>query len=191
MTSSTGRKQVSPANGTDEGVAVQDAWVAILVRTNCERQVAKKLEPVCQECYVPVQEEIHLWSDRKKKVQRIVIPNIVFVRCQQTLFRELKCFSFVRGLLANPGEKEPAIIPNAQIEKLRFMLGQADVPVELENDVRKVHILGGKFRVVRGPFRGLEGTICHLRDEDLHVGVLLNGLGFAHVRINKDDIERI
>ena len=77
------------------------------------------------------------------------------------------------------------------MEKLRFMLGHADVPVELENDVRNVHILGGKFRVVRGPFRGLEGTICHLRDEDLHVGVLLNGLGFAHVRINKDDIEKI
>ena len=182
---------ISPANVTDGGVAVTSTWVAALVHTNCERQVARQLEPLVDECYVPVQEEIRFWSDRKKKIQRIVIPNIVFVRCLPTLFVELKRFSYVRGLLGNPGEKTPALIPDSQIEKLRFMLGQTDIPVELEGDMRKAVLEGGKFRVVRGPFKGLEGEVLHMRDGDLHVGVRLHGLGFAHVHINKSDIERI
>jgi hypothetical protein len=127
-----GQQQGASANGTDGGGAVENAWVAALVQTNCERQVARKLEPLSFECYVPVQEEIHLWSDRKKKVQRLVIPNIVFVKTPQPRFDELKRLSFVRGLLSHPGEKEPAKIPEVQMEKLRFMLGQTDIPVELE-----------------------------------------------------------
>ena len=182
---------ISPVNGTDDGVAVASVWVAALVHTNCERQVARKLEPLVDECYVPVQEEIRLWSDRKKKIQRTVIPNIVFVRCQPSLFVELKRLSFVRGLLVNPGEKTPALIPDGQIEKLRFMLGQSEVPVELEGDERRAILEGGRFRVVRGPFKGLEGEVLRMRDGDLHVGVRLHGLGFAHVHINKSDIERI
>lgn len=109
----------------------------------------------------------------------------------QPRFDELKRLSFVRGLLSHPGEKEPAKIPEVQMEKLRFMLGQTDVPVELENNVRQLKVGEGKYRVMRGPFRGLEGTIYYMRDGDVRVGVLLQGLGFANVRINKSDIERI
>lgn len=191
MHSIMGQQQGASANGTDGGGAVENAWVAALVQTNCERQVARKLEPLSFECYVPVQEEIHLWSDRKKKVQRLIIPNIVFVKTPQPRFDELKRLSFVRGLLSHPGEKEPAKIPEVQMEKLRFMLGQTDVPVELENNVRQLKVGEGKYRVMRGPFRGLEGTIYYMRDGDVRVGVLLQGLGFANVRINKSDIERI
>jgi len=191
MQGQSGMRQISPANGTDGGVAVAASWVAALVHTNCERQVADKLKLMFDECYVPVQEEVHLWSDRRKKIQRTVIPNIVFVRCLPTLFAELKRFSYVRGLLGNPGEKTPALIPDGQIEKLRFMLGQSEVPVELEGDERRAILEGGRFRVVRGPFKGLEGEVLRMRDGDLHVGVRLHGLGFAHVHINKSDIERI
>lgn len=182
---------VSPANVTDGGVAVASTWVAALVHTNCERQVARQLEPLVDECYVPVQEEIRFWSDRKKKIQRIVIPNIVFVRCLPTLFVELKRLSYVRGLLVNPGEKTPAIISDGEIEKLRFMLGQSDVPVELDGHMRKTFLVGDKFRVVRGLFRGLEGDIYSVHDSEFYVGVLLHGIGFACVHINKSDIERI
>lgn len=185
-------KRISPVNVTDGGVAVTGTWVAALVHTNCERQVARKLEALVYECYVPVQEEIKLWSDRKKKIQRIVIPNIVFVKCPPTSFAELKRLSYIRGLLINPGEKTPALIPDSQIENLRFMLGQSDVPVELEGNARKTALsLGGKFRVVRGPFRGVEGEVLSMSNGDLHIGVLLHGLGYAHVKISMSDIEKI
>ena len=140
--------------------------------------------------YVPVQEEIHCWSDRMKKVQRLVIPSIVFVKSEETRFNELRRQSLVRGLLSNPGQGRPALIPDVEIERLRFMLGQSDVPVELEGNVRQMEI-GSKVIVMRGVFRGLEGTVSYMRDGTMHVGVLLQGLGYAHVEINKKDIQEI
>ncbi len=183
-------EKLAPANVTDGREARPNLWVAILVQTNCERRVSEKLNSRNFESYVATQEELHRWSDRIKKIQRLVIPNIVFVRAEKSRFEELKRFSFVRGLLSNPGEKEPAIIPDKQIDMLQFMLGQTDVPVLVDNNVRQLN-LGGRIRVIRGTFRGFEGTICRLREGDLHVGILLNGLGFAHVQINKNDIQEI
>ncbi len=187
---SVGISNGAAVNVTDEGEAVHGVWVAIMVHTNCERRVADRLEHLSFECYIPVQEEIHCWSDRMKKVQRMVIPSIVFVRCQESRFVELRRQSLVRGLLTNPGEGKPAKIPDAEIERLRFMLGQSDVPVELDGNVRQLEI-GSRVIVMRGVFRGLEGTVCYMRDGTLHVGVLLQGLGYAHVEIDKKDIREI
>ena len=179
----------SPGDGTGEGGAVHRIWVAILVHTNCEHRVAERLAELSVECYVPVQEEVHRWSDRIKRVQRVVIPSVVFAKVGLSRINDLKRLSFVRGLLTNPGESKPAVIPDVQIERLRFMLGQTDVPVELGCDVRQFSV-GCSVRVVRGLFRGLEGTVLYA-DEGVHVGVLLEGLGYAHMEINESDIEEI
>ena len=187
---SIGVNNGAPVNGTDDGEAVHGAWVAVMVHTNCERRVADRLEHLSFECYVPVQEEIHCWSDRMKKVQRLVIPSIVFVKSEEARFNELRRQSLVRGLLSNPGQGRPALIPDVEIERLRFMLGQSDVPVELEGNLHQMEI-GSKVVVMRGVFRGLEGTVSYMRDGTMHVGVLLQGLGYAHVEINKKDIQEI
>ncbi len=175
---------------TDDRGAYPKVWVAALVQTNCERRVSEKLATALFDNYVASQEELHRWSDRIKKVQRLVIPNIVFVNTSKERFDELKHFTFIRGLLTNPGDKVPAVIPDRQIETLRFMLGQTDEPVILDGNIRQLN-LGGKVRVLRGSFRGLEGTVCRFREGDLHVGIHIGILGFAHVRIGLNDIEKI
>ena len=54
-------------------------WVAALVKINTEKKVGERLSKLGYHSYVPTQTEIHQWSDRKKKIERIVIPMIVFV----------------------------------------------------------------------------------------------------------------
>ncbi|MCR4994949.1 MAG: UpxY family transcription antiterminator [Bacteroidales bacterium] len=188
------KKQLSnernpPATVTDDREACSNAWVAALVHTHCERRVAEQLKELSFDTFVAQQEELHRWSDRMKKVQRIVIPNIVFVNTPTKRLDELRRYSFVRGLMSNPGQREPAIIPHKQIAMLRFMLGQTDVPVMMDN-ARHFH-LGGRVRVLRGSLRGLEGTICHYHEGDLHLGVHIPILGIAHIRIALNDVEEI
>lgn len=173
---------------TDDREACSDVWIAILVQTHCERRVAEQLEGLSFMTFVAQQEELHRWSDRIKKVQRIVIPNIVFVKTQTKRLDELKRFSFVHGILRNPGVSQPAVIPEKQMEMLRFMLGQSDIPVSLDGTIRKFS-LGKKVRVVRGSLRGLEGTVCRYNDGDAYVGIQIPLLGFAHIRISVNDIE--
>ncbi len=179
-----------PVTVTDDREARSEVWVAILVQTHCERRVAEQLAGLSFDTFVAQQEELHRWSDRMKKVQRIVIPNIVFVRTCPGRFDELKRYSFVRGIMSNPGVRQPAVIPTNQMEMLRFMLGQSDTPVTLDNTIRQIR-LGGNVRVLRGTLRGLEGTVCRYREGDVHVGVNIPILGYAHIRISVNDIEEI
>ncbi|MCR5180756.1 MAG: UpxY family transcription antiterminator [Bacteroidaceae bacterium] len=182
-------EDIAPVSVTDERVARPSVWVAALVKTHSERRVSEQLESLSFQTLVAQQEEIHQWSDRKKKVQRIVISNIVFVKSPKERFDELKRYTFVRGLLSNPGQRVPAIIPDEQMSTLRYMLGQSDTPVMLDS-ARQFH-LGGKVRVVRGSLRGLEGVVCRYREGDVHVGVQIPILGIAHIRIASNDIEEI
>ena len=66
-------------NGTDDREARSKRWVAALVQVRSEKAVGKKLESLGIENWVPTQMEIHQWSDRKKKIERVVIPMIVFI----------------------------------------------------------------------------------------------------------------
>ena len=53
-------------------------WIAALVKMNTEKKVSAKLTQLGYHNYVPTQTEIRQWSDRKKKIDKVVIPMIVF-----------------------------------------------------------------------------------------------------------------
>ncbi len=70
----------SLANGTSDHEAYPKRWTAVLVHTNCEKKVAANLDKLGIENYIAVQTEEHQWSDRRKKIDRVVIPMaILFV----------------------------------------------------------------------------------------------------------------
>ena len=46
-------------------------WYVAYVRLFHERKTAEKLAAMGIESFVPIREEIHQWSQRKKKVKRI------------------------------------------------------------------------------------------------------------------------
>lgn len=184
-------EKMASVNVTDDREARPKAWVAALVQTNCERTVANKLENLSIECYVAAQEEMHRWSDRMKKVTRVVIPNIVFIHTDPGRFSDVKRLSFIRGLMAHPGMRQPAAIPEEQMQMLKFMLHQSDVPVYLGGADLQCMSVGERVRVVRGPLKNLEGEICHLSNNELHVGITINELGLAHALVSVNDIEKI
>ena len=73
-----------PADGTGNGVARPKHWYAAYVRLYHEKKISIQLSKMGIENFLPVQEEIHQWSDRRKKIERILIPMIVFVRVTPT-----------------------------------------------------------------------------------------------------------
>ena len=178
----------SPAHGTDDREAHPKHWVAALVQVRSEKAVGKKLQGLNIENYVPTQWEIHQWSDRKKKVERVVIPLIVFVHADKATIKRLILHPFIHKLVSYPGQNAPAIIPDDQLEKLRFMLRHSDRPVEMKEHVFKT---GDRVRIVRGPLKDLEGELCRIDDEKPMVAIQIECLGYACVNIDKSDIENI
>ena len=177
---------LSTVDVTDDREACSKHWVAALVQMRSEKAVGKKLQAMGIENWVPTQWEIHQWSDRKKKVERVVIPMIVFVHVEKQAIKELAYHSFIHKLVTAPGERTPSIIPDEQIENLRFMLKQSEVQVEMRDHVLKT---GDYVRIVRGPLKNLEGEICNVEPGKSTVAILIDTLGYACINIDKSDLE--
>lgn len=176
---------ISTVDVTDDREACPKHWVAALVQVRNEKSVGKKLQDLGIENYVPTQSEIHQWSDRKKKIERVVIPMIVFIRAQENAIKELAYHPFIHKLLTAPGQRTPAIIPDIQIENLKFMLGQTEAQVEIKERIFKT---GDHVRIVRGPLKDLEGELCKVESDKPTVAVQIEGLGYACISIDKADL---
>ena len=88
--------------------------------------------------------------------------------------------------MSYPGHKNAAIIPDQQMEHLKFMLHHADTEVNVTDSVLKV---GDEVEVIRGSLKGLKGNICYIEENKPMIGVYMNLLGYVCVMINKNDIK--
>ena len=170
---------------TTDREAHPERWVAALVQMCTEKKVGDRLMKLGIENYVPTQTEIHQWSDRKKKIERVVIPMVVFVRADEATERILRMQSFIRKILTYPGQTSAAVIPDDQIDRLKFMLKQSDSPVELMPENLRV---GDRVRIVRGALQGLEGELCKSVPEKSMVAIRIDGLGYACVSVSVGDL---
>ena len=162
-------------------------WIAALVQMCMEKKVGERLTKLGVENYVPTQTEIRQWSDRKKKVERVVIPMVVFVHTDEKTERALRMHSFIRKILTYPGQSNAAVIPDDQINRLKFMLRQSDSPVEMMEQRLQV---GDKVQIVRGALQGLEGEFYKNVDKSM-VAIHIEALGYACVSVSVEDIEKI
>ena len=176
----------STVNGTDDREAHSKRWVAALVQVRNEKAGGKKLEALGIENWIPTQVEVHQWSDRKKKIERVVIPMIVFIRAEKSALKSLAYHSFIYKLVTLPGQKILTIIPDSQIENLRIMLRQTETSVEMKERIFKT---GDHVRIVRGSLKDLEGELCMVEADKPMVAVLIDCLGYACVSIDKSDLE--
>lgn len=162
-------------------------WVAATVQMNTEKKVSLQLTKLGYHCYLPTQTEIHQWSDRKKKIDRIVIPTIVFVKVDKKQENELRMQPFIYRFISYPGQKDAAKIPDEQIEQLKFMLGKADSPIEFTDCGFEI---GEEIEIARGPLKGLYGELCFKEKGKPMIGIHLNFLGYSLVNIDIKDVKR-
>lgn len=180
-------EKVSFINVTNDGEACPKRWIAALVQMNCEKKVATQLNKIGYHTYIAIQQEIHKWSDRRKKVDRLVIPMVVFVRATHSDEIWLRGQSFIHKFLALPGSEEAkrklaTPIPDEQVERLRFLFENAESKVTIVGQLK----VGDAVHVVSGPLEGLEGIVSETDDKSSIVGILIDGLGYACVKIEKE-----
>ncbi len=176
------------SNGTNGHEVHPKRWLAVVVKMNTERSVSQKLDKMGVENFVPIQKEVHQWSDRKKIVDRVVIPMILFVFVDVKMEKLLKTYSFIQKFITYPGETQSAEIPVTQIKDFRYMLNKSDSRVEI-SDSRLA--LGDRIQIISGPLKGLTGELCGLSSGKTMVAVRLDGFGYACTSISMNDIKSV
>lgn len=163
-------------------------WIAAYTRPRSEKKAAKELLGFGINVYLPTQIQLRNWSDRKKKIEVAIIPMILFAYVSDREIDLIRRNHLIVKLLTFPGNREVAHIPSEQIEKLKFILGQSDIPVDYDSNIVKVN---DSVRVIRGKLMGLCGEVKSCSDSLYELIVQIDLLGGATLKIPKTDIEVI
>lgn len=189
--------------GDAVGVSAPLRWYVAIVSNNTEKVCAEKIAALGYDTYVPTQKELRRWKNgRRKIIDRIVIPAAVFVRCTETdRLHHVVSLPFVKRFMVNRaaaankfGWHPVAVVPDREIQKLRFILYNSDAAITIEPLPLR---LGDKVRVVRGNLIGLEGNVVRCEGSamsdasSLDIVVQLDILGCARMNISPADLEKI
>lgn len=160
-------------------------WLAAYVKMHHEKRVRERLSELGIENFLPVQTEVRQWSDRKKRVEQVLIPMMIFVHVDTEEQRTVLTHPSVLRYLVLRGEHAPAEIPEEQMNRFRFMLDFSDQPVSFNTAGLQP---GEKVNVIKGPLAGLEGEFVTVGGKS-NVIVRISHLGCAVVEVNASMVE--
>lgn len=178
----------------DGAVGVAAAkWFIAIVNNRSEKTVAEKLARMGIDQYVPVQTELRVWASGKKvMVDKVMIPSKVFVHCTEHERRDIVNLPFIFRFMTDRARssthsmsKPLAVVPDHEMEQLKFMLGVPDAKVAFTDTFAK----GDKVKVRRGPFKGLTGIVLQdAGNRTSHLYINIDFLGSAYVEIDPKDV---
>lgn len=129
-------------------------WYALYVSPRKEKVVRDRLTKEGLEVYLPLRKEMHQWKDRKKMVDMPLIPSYIFLHIQKSdiykIVRMPDCIRFIYF------EKEPASIPDCQIESMKILLS-SEFEIKVENSIHLQK--GDRVKILEGQFAGACGTV--------------------------------
>ncbi len=195
---STSRQATQPLRNACGGAVQGESpkWYVAVVKPRYERICRDELHDLGHEAYIASQTDTRLYACRhRRQVERIIIPNIVFVHTTEPERRQmLRESNFIHHFMTDRAAQSPehghqpfAIIPEAQMEMLRFMLYHADRPVEFTT---LPYQPGDRIRVIRGELQGFEGDFVRQGAQSYAI-VTLGSLGTVKATIPVADIECI
>lgn len=181
--------------GNAGGVPQKHWFVAKLRRNNTEKATEKTVNKLGIETYIASQQETRIWKNGKRaKIDRIIIPSTLFIRCTEKERRMLVTLPQISHFLTNRAAKPDnglnapiATVSEHELENLRFMLGASDVNVSFTTN----YIKGQEVKVVRGPLKGLIGIIARDSDNTNRLFISVSILGSASIQIEPLDVEPI
>lgn len=181
---------LTPAIVADDAVGLPH-WYVAYVGTRAEKAVRDRLISLGYEAYAATQWEVHVWRNgRKKKIERPVITQYVFIRLTEQQRAVVVTMPEIHYFLVNKagtpneyGRHLPAVIPDSQMQMLRRMLGQSDSAVRFATSGFAV---GDAVRVMVGG-GDLEGRIVRIPgDHARYIGVRIDQLGCAYMEVSPD-----
>ena len=144
-------------------------WLVLYTKPNYELKVAQGINTLGINAYCPTFIQIKHYSDRKKKVQKPLLPSYVLVQLSEQERPKVFAISGVVRYLFWLGK--PAVVREQEIELLRTNLnGIFD-----ESNIFKLSI-GKQYTIPSGLFKGQSGIIKNVLKNKLRLELPSLGL---------------
>lgn len=126
-------RNVLPTDVIGRSVAHSKRWLVAIVRIHHEKKTSERLTKMGVENFLPIQQEVHNWSDRRKVVDRVILPMMIFVHVDPQEQKEVLTLSAISRYMVLRGESIPAVIPDQQMLRFKFMLDYSDETILYEH----------------------------------------------------------
>lgn len=128
-------------------------WYAVYTRVNCEVKLADRVNKKGIKVLYPYVEELHFWSDRKKKIKKPLFPSYIFVYINTSEYYSVVSSAGFSHFICFQGK--PAVVPDIQIKAINKLL-RSRYAWRVESRVLKK---GTKVEVTEGPLAGHQGIL--------------------------------
>jgi len=174
--------------GEKKSVANLVLWFAARTGRGQELSIRERLTKLGVECFIPTRMAERTRRGRKIKVETALIPNLVFFQTTKSYALSLVNSGEIKvKFIIDHATKTLLTVPDKQMED--FIRVVTDVPDPIcPSDYDFVP--GGRVRVVKGTFSGIEGEIVKLPNKT-YVVVSLGRLICARVQIPRSYLEPI
>ncbi len=162
----------------------KELWYALVLRSRFELKTNALLQESGIESFLPLIEEVHQWSDRKKLVREPLFRGYLFVRTDLRRKVEILQTTGVVRFVEFGGK--PVFIPEYQIEWVKLALRE---PKKVQRE--PYFSEGDIVRVVAGPLSGLEGFITETRGHARLVISLSSIAQSFSVELGEADVKKI
>ena len=159
-------------------------WYALYLRSRYEKRAHQLLLGKGIDSFLPLIEEVHVWSDRKKRVEEPLFRGYLFVKTDlKNRVPILQTDGVVHFVSIGP---KPNPIPDEQINWVKILIGHPD------RVVREPYMSEGqRVRVIAGPFIGLQGYVVKVKSST-RVVVSLDAIAQSvSVDIEPEMLERV
>ena len=124
-------QRILPTDVIGSSVARSKRWLVAIVRICHEKKRVSGLRKWGIENFLPIQQEVHQWSDRRKVVDRVLLPMMIFVHVDLQEQKEVLTLSSISRYMVLRGESTPAVIPDQQMLRFKFMLDYSDETISM------------------------------------------------------------
>lgn len=163
-------------------------WFVAYVKSCQEYKTAEALAVRGYQYYLPVIKELRQWSDRKKVVNRLVLPHMIFVWCRPSeRVRTLAEIRTISAYMVSRGPHTPVVVPEDQMKAFRSMVDNGGREVRVTDEELAP---GDRVRVVSGPLSGLECELVSVSGRRC-LAVRMGLLGAATMELASDTLEKI
>ncbi|MBP3763044.1 MAG: KOW motif-containing protein [Bacteroidales bacterium] len=121
-----------------------------------------------------------------------MIPSLLFIRCSEAQIASLASQHSERMMVyRQPGRRQPAAIPEREMEIFRFVVTAGRQGLTLLGEDRPEYHQGDRVMVTQGPFKGAEGHIKRIKKDRRLVVTIPGVVAVATAYIHPDFLKKI
>jgi len=139
---------------------MQSNWYVAYTYPNAEKRVQQRVEESGKEAFLPTQEVVGQWSDRKKKLNMPLFPNYVFVKSEPFFLYKLLEINQLVNFVQFEGK--PAVVDPDTIKNIRQMLA-GELDLEINHEDIPHYSVGQEVTISGGCFEGVDGILMEHR----------------------------